>query len=294
MQARAVVVAAAVAALATACGSEAPTLGPAAPQPKPQPNGPLVVTSVEPNMRATVSTLSSLGATPRAVPLGALPQGGPQPRWIPRTSRISVASPLGVRIAGGRPLCACAPAAAGWSRNGRKFAAPLRTRGLGVFARSGKRLKKLGVPTAAPSPQVAWSPRGDVIAYDTPEGIDFAAADGTRWNGPFPGWSPHWSPEGRRVAAVEVRAIEVWTFDFGALAPAHEKRFPLTYAASAVAWSPDGTSVVVAPGTNDLGHLLLIDVRSGKMRRVATAACDACIDVDWAPAERRSLPRHRS
>jgi Tol biopolymer transport system component len=126
--------------------------------------------------------------------------------------------------------------------------------------------------------------------YGLEDGIWVAPTTGGRaWQATRTGACPHWSPDGRTLLYADGPSLRL-------VGPAGGRgrllyRGSGPYELCAAAWSPDGTSVAFARGSD--GHLVVVRVATGSTRVVAPLAV-ASTDAHspgfaWSPDSRRLL-----
>ncbi len=157
--------------------------------------------------------------------------------------------------------------------------------------------------TAAPAPGAVWSPEGSRFAYTTGDGVSIRIGDldgeqfvalntGTEWH-PMYQW-PAWSPDGKRLAAINVAWCEVgmkvssveiidamnggsiarhgpydfWQADGTLQGP---RRFS---SPNNISWSRDGDKLLVS-----WDKAVVIDARSGKPHVISSSP----VLAEWAP-----------
>lgn len=131
--------------------------------------------------------------------------------------------------------------------------------------------------TAPASP--VWSPRGDLIAFEVPGGVDVVRPDGTGrrslWRGArYPG-GVSWSPDGTRLAFTLERAVHIVGVDSGegrdVVAGRRLPGYPPT-------WHPDGSRIAVTRSAGPAGEIVV--VRSdGRGERIFGPGAD----LRWSP-----------
>ena len=143
-----------------------------------------------------------------------------------------------------------------------------------------------GIPDGDDWP--AFSPKGDRVAFDNSElivheiydrTIMVCDATGKNRKAVFSGVEPDWSPDGKKltwIASYKGNA-EVWT---GTVATKKATRLTRSSGGNTTpAWSPDGKKIVFARSKGSTKGLLVLDLKSGKLTKIASSGDSA----DWQP-----------
>ena len=129
-----------------------------------------------------------------------------------------------------------------------------------------------------PSPAIGWSPDGETIAFDAPDGISLVPADGgdtellaARVHAPG-----DWSPDGKTIAGSEGRQLRFVDVDTGEVAGGGGAPAGIR----AMEYSADGRHLAVAAD----GGLLIVEFDDiGKPAGSVTISAQHVESVSWAP-----------
>jgi WD40 repeat protein len=172
-----------------------------------------------------------------------------------------------------------------WSPDGRSLAVPSRDGVVRVHDAESGALQRALPGFAGAAMGVAWSPDGRYL-------VSIAMGDRVRFWNASTGRLLHtsddaieqaagvaWSPCGRLVAVAseEDDAVFLWNKDHASLSLARTLR---SAGALHIAWSPDGTTLVV--GSRD-GRIRVWDPWVGRRLRTLSGHEDAAVIVAWAP-----------
>ncbi len=136
---------------------------------------------------------------------------------------------------------------------------------------------------------VAWSPIGDIIAFDAARGgpdrrVYFIGADGSVQNLETLGEQPTWSPDGQQVAVKVCRPeCGLWIVN-----PNDSNPRQLTGEGSdgLPAWSPDGQKIAFSRDVDGNVDIFVIKVDGTDLQRLTTAPGHDSVPA-WAPDGRQ-------
>jgi dipeptidyl aminopeptidase/acylaminoacyl peptidase len=144
----------------------------------------------------------------------------------------------------------------------------------------------------------AWSARAGLFAYERAGAVYVVGPDGRgeRRIAPWGATAPSWSPDGRRIAypCWDEHKVGACTTDVRTGGTLWLARYGVASAVEdvpAARWSPDGSRIAFlrlydagGPGKEDV---VVVDLRSGRRRVVATDSTLRLADIAWSPDGRR-------